>query len=259
MNYIALITLFIPLLGTVLGASMVYFLKNQISDTANRMLIGFAAGVMVAASVWSLIIPSIDASINYGKFAFLPAAIGFMLGIFFLLALDHFIPHMHMDGQIEGKKSKLGKHRMMFLAVTLHNIPEGMALGVVLAALINESNLVSIASTFALALGIALQNFPEGAIVSLPLKGEGLTKTQSFAFGAFSGVVEPIATVITLLFASVIEPVLPYCLSFAAGAMIYVVVEELIPSMSEGKHSNIGTLFFAFGFVLMMILDVALA
>lgn len=258
MSEVMIFTVLIPFLGTVFGSGLVFFVKNQLSLFTHRMLLGFAAGVMVAASVWSLIIPSIEASEALGKLSFIPSAIGILLGFVFLLVLDTFTPHMHANREIEGKNIGLGKQKMMFLAVTLHNIPEGMALGVVLAALLNQSSLLSLSSAIALALGIALQNFPEGAIVSLPLKTNGMSKIQSFAFGTISGIVEPLATVITLALSSVIEPILPYALSFAAGAMLYVVVEELIPQANEGKHSNIATLFFAFGFVTMMILDVAL-
>ena len=237
----------IPFFGTSLGAACVFLMKETLSDKVQRALTGFAAGVMVAASVWSLLIPAIEQSENLGAFSFLPAFIGFWLGILFLLALDHIIPHLHMNSeQAEGPRSQLRRTTMMVLAVTLHNIPEGMAVGVIYA------------SAFALSLGIAIQNFPEGAIISLPLRAEGEKKSKAFLGGVLSGVVEPIGAVLTLAAAQLILPALPYLLSFAAGAMLYVVIEEMIPEMSQGKHSNIGTLFFAVGFSIMMMLDVAL-
>lgn len=249
----------IPFLGTALGAACVFFMKKALSDAVQRSLTGFAAGVMVAASVWSLLIPAIEQSAGMGKLSFLPAFLGFWLGILFLLALDHIIPHLHANSaQAEGPKSRLQRTTMMVLAVTLHNIPEGMAVGVVYAGMAAGNGTISAAGALALSLGIAIQNFPEGAIISLPLKSEGMSKGKACFYGILSGAVEPVGAVITILAAGLIVPVLPYLLSFAAGAMIYVVVEELIPEMSEEPHSNIGTIFFAVGFVIMMILDVAL-
>ena len=248
----------IPFLGTSLGAAMVFALKDKVSDSIQRTLTGFAAGVMVAASFWSLLQPALDGAESMGRLSFVPAAVGFLLGIGFLLLLDSVTPHMHMDEQSEGPKSNLKRTTKLILAVTLHNIPEGMAVGVVYAGWVAGETGVSRAAAFTLALGIALQNFPEGAIVSMPLRAEGLPKGKTFWYGVLSGVVEPVAALITIVAASAVIPVLPYFLAFAAGAMMYVVVEELIPEMSEGKHSNVGTVAFAFGFVLMMSLDVAL-
>ena len=249
----------IPFLGTSLGAACVFFMKNTLSDKIQRALTGFAAGVMVAASVWSLIIPAIEQSASMGKLSFLPAAIGFWIGILFLLLLDHIIPHLHQNSdQAEGPKSKLQRTTMMVLAVTLHNIPEGMAVGVVYAGFLSGNTQITAASALALSLGIAIQNFPEGAIISMPLRAEGERKGRAFLGGVLSGVVEPIGAVLTLLAAQLVIPALPYLLSFAAGAMLYVVVEELIPEMSQGRHSNLGTVFFAVGFSVMMVLDVAL-
>ncbi len=249
----------IPFLGTSLGAACVFFMKQSLSDRLQRSLTGFAAGVMVAASVWSLLIPSIEQSAALGAFAFVPAAVGFWAGILFLLALDHIIPHLHQNsGQAEGPKSRLQRTTMMVLAVTLHNIPEGMAVGVVYAGYLSGSAQITAAGALALSLGIAIQNFPEGAIISMPLRAEGMGKGGAFWGGVLSGVVEPIGAVLTILAARHIVPALPYLLSFAAGAMLYVVVEELIPEMSQGDHSNIGTVFFAVGFSVMMVLDVAL-
>lgn len=248
----------IPFIGTSLGAAMVFLLKDQISENVQKMLTGFAAGVMVAASFWSLLQPALDSSESMGKLSFVPAAAGFLIGMGFLLLLDEVTPHMHMDMQSEGPQSGLKRTTKLILAVTLHNIPEGMAVGVVYAGWLSGNVGLSQTAALALALGIAIQNFPEGAIVSMPLQAEGMPKGQTFLYGVLSGAVEPVASVITILMASKVIPVLPYMLAFAAGAMMYVVVEELIPEMSEGKHSNIGTVAFAFGFVLMMILDVAL-
>ena len=248
----------IPFLGTGLGAAMVFFLKKQISEGLQKILTGFAAGVMVAASFWSLLQPALESSEDMGKLSFVPAAVGFLIGIGFLLLLDEITPHMHMDQQVEGPGSKLKRTTKLILAVTLHNIPEGMAVGVVYAGWRAGEAGVSQTAALALALGIAIQNFPEGAIVSMPLLAEGMPKGKTFLYGVLSGVVEPIAAVITILTASAVVPILPYLLAFAAGAMMYVVVEELIPEMSEGRHSNSGTISFALGFVLMMILDVAL-
>ena len=248
----------IPFLGTSLGAAMVFFLKKQISGQLQKVLTGFAAGVMVAASFWSLLQPALESSAGMGKLSFLPAAIGFLIGIGFLLLLDMITPHMHMDQQVEGPRSGLKRTTKLILAVTLHNIPEGMAVGVVYAGWLAGEAGVSLTGALALAIGIAIQNFPEGAIVSMPLLAEGMPKGKTFRMGVLSGAVEPIAAVITILAASAVVPILPYLLAFAAGAMMYVVVEELIPEMSEGKHSNAGTIFFSLGFVLMMVLDVAL-
>ena len=249
----------IPFLGTTLGAACVFFMKKPLGDLVQRSLAGFAAGVMVAASIWSLLIPAIEQSENMGRFSFLPAFIGFWAGVLFLLLLDHLIPHLHVGSdQSEGPKSKLGRTTMMVLAVTLHNIPEGMAVGVMYAGFLAGSAQITAASALALSLGIAIQNFPEGAIISMPLRAEGERKGRAFLGGVLSGAVEPIGAVLTILAAQLVIPALPYLLSFAAGAMLYVVVEELIPEMSQGRHSNLGTVFFAAGFSVMMALDVAL-
>lgn len=249
----------IPFLGTALGSAMVFFLKNEMSQKLQKALLGFASGVMIAASVWSLLIPAIDMAEESGKIAWIPAAVGFLLGMGFLLLLDSIIPHLHIDSnKPEGKQSKLQKSTMLVLAVTLHNIPEGMAVGVVFAGVASGSATMSIAGAFALAIGIAIQNFPEGAIISMPLIGTGISKRKAFSYGVLSGIVEPIGAVVTILLTALIMPVLPYILAFAAGAMIYVVVEELIPESQQGEHSNIGTIGVAIGFSLMMILDVAL-
>ena len=254
-----IIGILIPFLGTTLGSACVFFMKKSLGDKVQRALAGFAAGVMVAASVWSLLIPSIEQSEAMGKLSFLPAFAGFWGGILFLLALDHLIPHLHVGSeQAEGLKSKLGRTTMMVFAVTLHNIPEGMAVGVMYAGDLAGSTQITAASALALSIGIAIQNFPEGAIISMPLRAEGEKKGKAFLGGVLSGVVEPIGAALTIIAARFIVPALPYLLSFAAGAMIYVVVEELIPEMSQGKHSNIGTVFFAVGFSVMMVLDVAL-
>lgn len=249
----------IPFAGTTLGAACVFFMKNTLGVSIHRALAGFAAGVMVAASIWSLLIPSIEQSEHLGIFSFLPAFVGFWTGVLFLLALDNLIPHLHVgSNEAEGLKSKLNRTTMMVLAVTLHNIPEGMAVGVMYAGFLVGNTQITAASALALSIGIAIQNFPEGAIISMPLKDEGVSKGKAFLGGVLSGVVEPIGAVLTILISQRIIPLLPYLLSFAAGAMLYVVVEELIPEMSQGKHSNIGAVFFAVGFSLMMVLDVAL-
>lgn len=254
-----LIGIMIPFIGTVLGSACVFFLKNEMKPFLQKSLLGFASGVMIAASVWSLLIPSMNMAEGMGKFAFVPAAVGFLMGIFFLLAMDKLIPHMHLDcKEPEGPKCALAKSTMLIFAVALHNLPEGMAVGVVFAGMLEGNAGISLAGAFALSIGIAIQNFPEGAIISMPLKGTGISRRQAFTMGALSGVVEPIGAAITILLARYIEPILPYFLSFAAGAMVYVVVEELIPESAEGDHSNIGTIGFAIGFVIMMILDVAL-
>lgn len=251
--------LLIPFAGTALGSACVIFLKNNLSDTLQRALTGFAAGVMVAASVWSLLLPAMEQSQSMGKWSFVPAVAGFWLGILFLLGLDRLIPHLHRGStEAEGVKSRLKRATMLTLAVALHNIPEGMAVGAVYAGWLYGDSSITLAGALSLSLGIAIQNFPEGAIISLPLRAEGLSKPRAFLYGALSGIVEPIGALLTVLLAAVMVPVLPYALSFAAGAMIYVVVEELIPEMSSGKHSNVGTVLFAVGFTLMMTLDVAL-
>ena len=253
------IGILIPFIGTTLGSACVLFMKKGLSDKVGRALTGFAAGVMVAASIWSLIIPAIEQSSNMGKLSFVPAFVGIWLGMLFLLMLDRLVPHIHAkSGEQEGPKSKLHRTTMMVLAVTLHNIPEGMAVGVIYAGFLSGNAKITAASAMALSLGIAIQNFPEGAIISLPLRAEGEKKGKAFLNGVLSGAVEPVGAILTLLLAGLIVPALPYLLSFAAGAMLYVVVEELIPEMSQGHHSNIGTIFFAVGFSIMMTLDVAL-
>ena len=249
----------IPFIGTVLGSFLVFFMKEKLSIKLENILLGFAAGVMLAASIWSLIIPSIEMSVSLDKFSFVPAAVGFILGIIFLLILDSIIPHLHANSDTpEGIKSKLKRTTMLVLAVTLHNIPEGMAVGVVLAGAYYGNSILTLSGALALSIGIAIQNFPEGAIISMPLKSEGVSKKKSFLLGALSGIVEPIAAIITILLIKYIEPVLPYILSFAAGAMIYVIVEELIPQSQAKQHSNFATISLALGFILMMVLDVAL-
>ena len=251
--------LLIPFLGTVFGAGCVYLMRDQLNPAVQKGLTGFAAGVMVAASIWSLLIPAMSYSEHMGKFAFIPAAGGFWLGILFLLLLDKLIPHLHMfSDKTEGPASKLGKDAMLMLAMTIHNIPEGMAVGVVYAGLLSGSTEISVAGALALSVGICIQNFPEGAVPAMPMRSAGYSKHKAFGFGVLSGIVEPIGALLTIAAADLIVPVLPWLLSFAAGSMMYVVVEELIPEMSEGEHSNIPVLLFAFGFTLMMILDVAL-
>ena len=254
-----IIGLLIPFLGTALGAAMVFFMKNTMNKKLEKILLGFASGVMIAASVWSLLIPSIDMAQEQGKIAWVPAAVGFLLGIIFLLVLDSVIPHLHLNSnEPEGIKAKLKKTTMMVFAVTLHNIPEGMAVGVAFAGAMTQNTGITIAGALALAIGIAIQNFPEGAIISMPLKSEGMSKPKAFSLGVLSGIVEPIGAIITILLTSLVVPILPYLLAFAAGAMIYVVVEELIPEAQDGEHSNLATIGVAIGFVIMMILDVAL-
>jgi len=251
--------LLIPFLGTTLGSAGVFFMKQQLNRQVQRALTGFAAGVMVAASIWSLIIPAMELSEGMGKLSFIPAAVGFWVGVLFLLFLDCVIPHLHMNAEkAEGPRSRLARSTMMVLAVTLHNIPEGMAVGVVYAGFLSGNSQITAGGALALALGIAIQNFPEGAIISLPLKAEGKTSFRAFLDGMLSGAVEPIGALLTIFFAGFFVPGMPYMLSFAAGAMMYVVVEELIPEMSEGEHSNIGVIMFSLGFTLMMALDVAL-
>ena len=259
MNMEIICGLIIPFLGTSLGSACVFFIRHDLSRGVQRALTGFAAGVMTAASIWSLIIPAMDMSESMGSFAFIPAAVGIWLGILFLLLLDSLIPHLHLNtDKAEGLPSKLARTTMMILAVTLHNIPEGMAVGIVYTGFLTGSVDMTAGGALALALGIAIQNFPEGAIISMPLHAEGKSKIKAFTGGVLSGAVEPIGSLLTILFASQLLPIMPYLLSFAAGAMIYVVVEELIPEMSEGEHSNIGVIMFSVGFTLMMILDAAL-
>lgn len=249
----------IPLLGTTLGAAMAFALKKEISPLVQKALLGFASGVMIAASFWSLLLPSIEMAEQQGVASWLPAAIGFLLGIGFLLLLDNLIPHLHLGtDEPEGKKSKLHKSAMLTLGVTLHNIPEGMAVGVVFAGLLTGNTTMSVASAFALAIGIALQNIPEGAIVSMSLVSNGVSRKKAFVYGMLSGVAEPMGAVLIMFLTAVLLPVQPYILSFAAGAMIYIVVEQLIPNSHVGEHSNIGTIGVAVGFVLMMILDIVL-
>ena len=252
-------SLLTPFFGTALGAACVFFLKKGLGDRVQRGLTGFASGVMVAASIWSLLIPAMEQPAGVGGWAFLPAVTGFWAGILFLLGLDHLIPHLHQRSQqAEGPRTQLQRSTMMVLAVTLHNIPEGMAVGVVYAGLLSGEGQITMMAALALSLGIAIQNFPEGAIISMPLRSEGMGKAKAFAGGVLSGVVEPVGALLTILAAGLVVPALPYLLSFAAGAMLYVVVEALIPEMSQGEHSNVGTLAFALGFTLMMALDVAL-
>ena len=251
--------LIVPFLGTSLGAFTVFFMKDKINVKVEKILLGFAGGVMIAASIWSLIIPSIEQSESFGKLSFLPATIGIILGVAFLFTLDSIIPHLHINSEKpEGIHAKLKKTTMLVFAVALHNIPEGMAVGLVLAGAYYGNAEISMTSALILSLGIAIQNLPEGAIISMPLKSEGLSKPKSFLYGVMSGIVEPIFGLITILLTELITPVLPYLLSFAAGAMIYVVVEELIPESQTGEHSNLATISFVVGFILMMILDVAL-
>ena len=254
-----LLGLLIPFVGTTLGAAMVFFLKREMNARLEKSLLGFAAGVMVAASVWSLIIPGIEMAEEVGTPGWLPAAGGFLAGILFLLLLDTFVPHLHLDSdKPEGIKSGLGKSAMLFFAVTLHNIPEGMAVGVVFAGLISDNIAISLSGAFALSVGIAIQNFPEGAIISMPMRSSGLSRVKAFLYGAASGAVEPVAAIITILLSQFLVPIMPFLMAFAAGAMFYVVVEELIPESQMGAHSNIGTIGAAIGFALMMTLDTAL-
>ena len=258
MSFQVISAVMIPFLGTCIGSAMVFFMKGAMNRTLQRSLTGFAAGVMVAASVWSLIIPAMEQSEHMGKLAFFPAFVGVWAGSGFLLLLDKLIPHMHLDESPEGIPCGLGKSTMMVLAVALHNLPEGMAVGVVAAGWLTGSESISFAAALALSLGIALQNLPEGAIISMPLKSNGMGRGRAFGYGVASGIIEPIGAALTIALAPFVVPILPYLLAFAAGAMLYVVVEELIPEMSEGSDSNIGTIFFALGFTLMMMLDVAL-
>ena len=259
MTYILMAGLLIPLAGTMLGASFVFFLKKEMTNTLQKTLLGFASGVMVAASVWSLLIPAIEMEAESGRWSVMPAAIGFLLGMGFLLLLDDLTPHLHLGANTpEGPRLKLSRTAMLSLAVTLHNLPEGMAVGVMLAGALEQEASITLAGAIAVSLGIAIQNIPEGAIISMPMRAEGNSRWRSFAIGSLSGVVEPIGGLAVVLLASLIMPVLPYMLAFAAGAMLYVVVEELIPEASTGTHSNMSTIGFAIGFVLMMILDVVL-
>ena len=253
------LVLIIPFIGTTLGSLMVFFMKDKVNTLLEKFLLGFASGVMIAASVWSLLIPSIELSESMNIVSWFPASVGFLLGIIFLLILDSIIPHLHISSNnLEGIKSNFKKTTMMVLAVTLHNIPEGMAVGVILAGTLTSNSMITISGAVALSIGIAIQNFPEGAIISMPLKSEGKSKVESFILGVLSGIVEPIFGFLTILLTNLVVPILPYLLSFAAGAMIYVVVEELIPSSQNGNHSNIPTLGLSIGFILMMILDIAL-
>ncbi len=254
-----LLGVLLPFFGTTLGAATVFLLKDKLNDKIQKFLLGFASGVMIAASVWSLIIPAAELSVEAGQPEWLPPAVGVALGMIALFVLDSVIPHQHINASCpEGKKCTLGKNKLLFISVTLHNAPEGMAVGAVFAGLLASGAPISMAAAFSLSIGIALQNFPEGAIISLPLKADGMTKTRSFLYGASSGVVEPIAAGLTIAFSALVLPVLPYLLAFAAGAMLYVVVEELIPESQEGEHSNIATVGFLLGFVIMMVLDMAL-
>ncbi len=259
MNLDVQLCVWIPFLGTSLGAMIAFFIKNEINKNVERILTGFAAGVMVAASIWSLLIPSMEQSRHLGKMSVVPATVGFWIGILFLLTLDRLVPHLHRNSEeSEGLKSSFSKTTKLVLAVTLHNIPEGMAVGVVAAGWIAGDSQIPFSAAFILALGIAIQNFPEGAIVSIPLRANGTGRWKASGYGILSGIVEPVAALLTIALAGLITPVLPYLLGFAAGAMIYVVVEELIPEMSEEPHSNIGTIAFTAGFTLMMVLDVVL-
>ena len=259
MNQNVLLGILIPFAGTALGSGMVFFMKKEMNGRLQKLLLGFASGVMIAASVWSLLIPALDMSEESGGIAWFPAAAGFLLGMGFLLMLDTLTPHLHFtEEKPEGMPAHLKKTTMLVLAVTLHNIPEGMAVGVTFAGAMTENAMMTLTGAFALSVGIAIQNFPEGAIISMPLKGQGLSKKRAFIYGTLSGIVEPAAAFLTILLTGLVVPLLPYLLSFAAGAMIYVVVEELIPEAQTGEHSNIGTIGVAVGFTLMMILDVAL-
>lgn len=259
MNQNTILGILIPFAGTVLGSAMVFFMKKEMNERLQKLLLGFASGVMIAASVWSLLLPAIDMAEQEGGIPWVPPAAGFLLGMLFLLVLDTLTPHLHFtEDKPEGMPSHLKKTTMLVLAVTLHNIPEGMAVGVTFAGVLSDSAAMTLAGAFALSVGIAIQNFPEGAIISMPLKSKGLSGKRAFVYGALSGIVEPVAALLTILVTGLVVPVLPYILSFAAGAMIYVVVEELIPEAQSGEHSNISTVGVAVGFVLMMILDVAL-
>lgn len=257
--YGIILGLLIPVLGTIIGAAFVYFMKDEMPQKVQKALLGFASGVMVAASVWSLLIPGMEMCEDMGKWSVMPAAVGFVVGMGFLLFIDHITPHLHpADGKAEGPESKLSKTTKLSLAVTIHNLPEGMAVGVVLAGAMQSGAGITALAALAMSLGIAIQNIPEGAIISMPMRAAGNSKKKSFLIGCLSGIVEPVGAVLVILLASAMTPILPYLLSFAAGAMLYVVIEELIPESSEGEHSNIGVIGFAAGFTLMMILDVVL-
>lgn len=254
-----LLILLIPFAGTVVGAATVFLTRDKVSSRVQNALLGFAAGVMVAASVWSLIIPAIDLSQHLDKLSWMPSAVGILLGMLFLLTLDSLVPHMHPTGDsAEGLQSKLGRRPMLMLAVTLHNIPEGMAVGAVIAGAMQGNSGITIAAALALAVGMAIQNIPEGAIISLPLRADGASRRKAFGYGALSGIVEPLSAALMILLFEHISPLLPYLLAFSAGAMLYVVVEELVPETQRGEHSNIGTIAFAIGFIIMMVLDVSL-
>ena len=254
-----LLVLLIPFAGTVVGAATVFLTRDKVSSRVQNALLGFAAGVMVAASVWSLIIPAIDLSQHLDKLSWMPSAVGILLGMLFLLTLDSLVPHMHPTGDsAEGLQSKLGRRPMLMLAVTLHNIPEGMAVGAVIAGAMQGNSGITIAAALALAVGMAIQNIPEGALISLPLRAEGASRRKAFGYGALSGIVEPLSAALMILLFEHISPLLPYLLAFSAGAMLYVVVEELVPETQRGEHSNIGTIAFAIGFIIMMVLDVSL-
>lgn len=253
------IGLLIPFVGTTVGAASVFFLRREISPALQRIFTGFAAGVMIAASVWSLLIPAMEMCEDMGRMGFIPALTGLLAGVFFLLLMDSFIPHLHVgSSKPEGAKSSLGRTALMMLAVTIHNLPEGAACGAIFAGVLNGDGAVTMVGAVTLAIGIAIQNFPEGAIISLPLRSEGNSRFKSFLLGTLSGAVEPLGALLAILLANIVTPILPYLLAFAAGAMVYVVVEELIPEASQGEHSNVGTIAFAVGFALMMALDVAL-
>lgn len=253
-------SLLIPFLGTTLGAAFVFLLHDKIAAKVQNTLLGFASGVMVAAAVWSLLIPAMDMNIDMGKWRIVPAAAGLLSGMAFLLMIDMLTPHLHLgDNHPEGMKSKLSRTTMLALAVTIHNLPEGMAVGIVIAGALQANSEISIAATVAMAIGIAIQNIPEGAVVSIPMRAEGNSRRKAFAIGTLSGIVEPIGALLVILLVSVLSPILPFLLCFAAGSMLYVVVEELIPEASSGEHSNTSTLGFAIGFTLMMILDVTLS
>ncbi len=254
-----LLIIIAPFVGTAIGASAVLFARQSVSQRLTKILLGFAAGVMVAASVWSLIIPSLELSEALGRHSWMPAALGIILGMLFLLVLDSVVPHQHLSSDSpEGPHSTLGRRHKLMLAVTLHNIPEGMAVGAVVAGAMNDNTEISLAAAIALAIGMAIQNIPEGAIISLPMRSDGMKRSRAFSYGLISGVVEPLAAILMILLYEHISPTLPYLLAFSAGAMLYVVVEELIPETQQGKHSNLGTVAFAIGFVMMMILDVAM-
>ena len=259
MNLDVILGILLPFAGTTLGAAMVFFMRKEMNEKLQKGLLGFASGVMIAASVWSLLIPAIEMAEEGGQIAWIPAAAGFLLGIGFLLLLDTVRPHQHFqESEPEGIQASLRKTTMLMLAVTLHNIPEGMAVGVTFAGVLSDNVLITMTGAFVLSAGIAIQNFPEGAIISMPLRAQGITKLRAFVYGTLSGIVEPIAAFLTIWLMGLVVPLLPYFLSFAAGAMIYVVVEELIPEAQNGKHTNVGTIGVAAGFTLMMILDVAL-